>query len=181
MQAYHLIPHPSCSPDSVASIEARVRLDDPNWLQLRWRIEGASELLLPRITGKRRAEGLWQTTCFELFLRPEGGEGYVEWNLSPSCQWNAYAFDSYRGGMREADADRAPDCTMRPGSALAIFDAAIPRAQLPTELCDMGLSAVIEEASGTKTYWALAHPTGEKPDFHDPACFAAKLDPRTST
>ena len=38
----------------------------------------------------------------------------------------------------------------------------------------VGLSVVIEELGGTKSYWALAHPPG-KPDFHHPACFAATL------
>jgi hypothetical protein len=38
----------------------------------------------------------------------------------------------------------------------------------------LGLSAVLEEKDGTKSYWALAHP-GEKPDFHDAGCFAAHL------
>ncbi len=38
----------------------------------------------------------------------------------------------------------------------------------------LGLSAVLEEKDGTKSYWALAH-GGEKPDFHDPVCFAARL------
>jgi hypothetical protein len=38
----------------------------------------------------------------------------------------------------------------------------------------IGLSAVIEEKNGMKSYWALAHPAG-KPDFHHPACFAAEL------
>jgi hypothetical protein len=33
----------------------------------------------------------------------------------------------------------------------------------------------LEEQDGTKSYWALAHPPGDKPDFHDPACFAAHL------
>ena len=37
-----------------------------------------------------------------------------------------------------------------------------------------GLSAIIEEADGTKSYWALAHPPG-KPDFHHPDCFALEL------
>ena len=37
-----------------------------------------------------------------------------------------------------------------------------------------GLAAVIEEQSGAKSYWAIAHPA-DKPDFHDPACFAATL------
>jgi len=40
---------------------------------------------------------------------------------------------------------------------------------------DLGLSAILEEQDGTKSYWAIAHPPGDKPDFHDPACFAAHL------
>ena len=35
----------------------------------------------------------------------------------------------------------------------------------------LGLSAVIEEANGRKSYWALAHPPG-KADFHHADCFA---------
>ena len=34
-----------------------------------------------------------------------------------------------------------------------------------------GLSAVIEEEGGHKSYWALAHAAGE-PDFHQPESFA---------
>lgn len=40
----------------------------------------------------------------------------------------------------------------------------------------IGLSAVIEEMDGTKSYWALAHPAG-KPDFHHPDCFTLELPP----
>ena len=40
---------------------------------------------------------------------------------------------------------------------------------------ELGLSAVLEEKDGTKSYWALAHPEGDRPDFHDPVCFAARL------
>lgn len=175
MQAYRLIPHPAFPPSSVSAVEARVGLDDPNWLHLRWRIEEAGTLVLPPITGKGRADGLWQTTCFELFLRPEGGESYHEWNLSPSRQWNAYGFTRYRDRMEPLEIARAPDCVMRPGSKFAIFDAFIARSQLPATGCAMGLSAVIEEAGGSKSYWALAHPQCDAPDFHDPACFAASL------
>ena len=34
---------------------------------------------------------------------------------------------------------------------------------------------VLEEQDGTKSYWALAHPAGDKPDFHAADCFAARL------
>ena len=36
-------------------------------------------------------------------------------------------------------------------------------------------TAILEEVDGTKSYWALAHPVGEKPDFHAADCFAATL------
>lgn len=38
----------------------------------------------------------------------------------------------------------------------------------------VGLSAVIEEAEGTRSYWALAHPA-DKPDFHHPDSFACDI------
>ena len=38
----------------------------------------------------------------------------------------------------------------------------------------LGLSAVIEEMSGRKSYWALAHPPG-KADFHHSDCFGREL------
>jgi hypothetical protein len=40
----------------------------------------------------------------------------------------------------------------------------------------LGLSALIEETSGRKSYWALAHPPG-KPDFHHADCFAHEFLP----
>lgn len=168
--------HHGHPPSRVTQVEARLVGADPHWLQLRWRVEGSSALVLPSAAGRGRADGLWQTTCFELFLKPEGGAGYVEFNLSPSQRWNAYLFDDYRQGMRAWDVPRAPVCTMRAGSTFAIFDAAIPRGGLPAEPCAMGLSAVIEEQGGAKSYWALAHPETGAPDFHHAACFASRLE-----
>ena len=37
-------------------------------------------------------------------------------------------------------------------------------------------SAVLENKSGHKSYWALAHPT-DKPDFHHPDGFVLDLPP----
>jgi hypothetical protein len=174
MQTYPLIAHPDDPPLHVTQIEARIIGRDAAWLRVRWRIEGSQQLVVPAFAGKGRAEGLWQTTCFELFLKPAGGPGYVELNLSPSERWNAYDFEAYRWGMTERPFPREPECTLRLGSSFAIFDAAIPLAGLPEADCTMGLSAVIEEHGGVKSYWALAHPDA-RPDFHAPACFAATL------
>ncbi len=149
---------------------------DENWLRLRWRIEGAGALIVPPFAGKGRADELWRTTCFEAFLKPDGGQGYVELNLSPSERWAAYDFSSYREGMAERPFPREPAITPRIGQDLAIIDAAIPLQGLPDSGSAMGLCAVIEEEGGVISYWAMAH-GGEKPDFHDAACFAARLEP----
>jgi hypothetical protein len=174
LQTHQLVPHPDHPPRTVESITVQVRADDANWLRLRWRIEAARQLHVPAFAGKGRADGLWRTTCFELFLQPVGQAGYTELNLSPSERWNAYAFDGYREGMRETSMPRDPGCTIRQAAGVAIFDAAVPLAGLPAADCAMGISAVIEEAGGQLSYWALAHPAG-KADFHAPACFAATL------
>ena len=165
--------HPdSCAP-MVSAIDAQIVRLDAHWLALRWRIEGAGRLVVPRLAGQGRADGLWTTTCFELFVM-RGEKAYTEFNLSPSEKWAAYDFAESRGGMAKRPMPRGPDCAFRPGSRFAIFDAAIPRAALPALPWRYGLSAVIEEVGGAKSYWALAHPPG-KPDFHHPTCFAATL------
>jgi hypothetical protein len=40
----------------------------------------------------------------------------------------------------------------------------------------VGVSAVVENADSSLSYWALRHPPG-KPDFHHPDCFALELPP----
>ena len=174
MQTYPLTAHPDHPPAKVTQMEAKIIGRDANWLRVRWRIEGSQSLVVPPFAGKGRAGELWQTTCFELFLKPEGGAPYVEINLSPSERWNVYDFEAYRWGMAERPFPREPESTMRLGSSFAIFDATIPAGGLPDADCAMGLAAVIEEQGGVKSYWAMAHPDA-KPDFHAPACFAATL------
>lgn len=174
MQNYPLTAHSAHPPLAVRSVEAKVLGSDANWLRLRWRIEGAERLVVPAFAGKGRAAGLWKTTCFEAFLRPEARTAYVELNLSPSERWAAYDFASTREGMAERPFPHEPQCTMRAGQQFAIFDAAIPIAGLPAGNCALGLCAIIEEEGGRLSYWALAHLEGE-PDFHNPACFAAAL------
>ena len=69
---------------------------------------------------------------------------------------------------------RAPVITPRRGGDVLFCDVAIASATLPPLPRRYGLTAVLEEAGGVKSYWALAHPA-EKPDFHDPACLGAWL------
>lgn len=174
MQTHELVPHAAYPPASVSSVTARIIDLDANWLRVRWRVEGVQNLIVPKFAGRSRADGLWQTTCFEMFVKPRCGTSYLELNLSPSECWNVYAFNAPRTGMRELPMDREPDCTIRLGSSFAIFDAAIPGDVIPSVKCDYALTCVIEEQGGAKSFWALCH-SGDVPDFHEPACFTGEL------
>lgn len=174
METHELVVHPGYPPLEVSKVHASIISRDANWLRLRWRIDGAAKLVVPAFAGKGRSDELWRTTCFELFMMPRGGEAYSEFNLSPSERWAAYDFSSYRDGMENRPSPREPDCTMRKGSSFAIFDAAIPAGALPVEECEAGLTCVLEEEGGIKSFWALCHPQ-DQPNFHDPACFTVQL------
>jgi hypothetical protein len=133
----------------------------------------AARFLLPAIADAQRADELWKTTCFEAFLRKEGEDGYREWNFAPSGQWAAYDFTATRAGMADAEVGAPPYIRMEDNLTWWTLGATV--AVDAGERWRLGLSAVLEEAGGTKSYWALAHPPGDEPDFHHPNCFVAQL------
>jgi hypothetical protein len=120
-----------------------------------------------------RSDNLWQTTCFEAFLGADGEDSYREWNFAPSGQWAAYDFSGYREGGTDAEIGQPPYIRMEDNFTWWALGATIT-VDAETQW-QLGLSAVVEEKDGTRSYWALAHPSGGKPDFHDPVCFAAHL------
>lgn len=174
METLSLLPHPDHPPAEVTAVSAAIIGLDPHWLRVRWRVEGAGQVLIPPFAGKSRADGLWQRTCFELFLREPDNSAYVELNLSPSEEWAAYDFTGYREGMTNRALPRPPDCTLRRGPNMLLFDGTVPMAGLPALPWQLGISAVIEEAGGVNSLWALRHAPG-KADFHTATCFAARL------
>jgi hypothetical protein len=92
MQTQQLSFHGAMPPLAVLRVDAKWGLVG-SWLQLRWRVEGARKVLVPPFTGRRRSDGLWQDTCFEMFVQPSGGAAYAEFNFSPSEAWAAYGFE----------------------------------------------------------------------------------------
>ena len=136
------------------------------------------QIIVPESADQVRTDGLWRSTCFELFLRPAGRPSYYEFNMSPSGAWAAYSFDRYRDGM--ADAELEPAEPILVANRIVRLEQTVmldPNGYsvLEGEL-KIGLSAIIEQQDGAKSYWALAHPDGP-PDFHHDACFAATLPP----
>jgi hypothetical protein len=167
-----LICHPDTPARQVDRVEVRFGMSS-----LEYRVFAAGGLAVPPAGQPRRRDELWTTTCFELFTHPEPETetAYQECNFSPSRSWAAYEFRTYRRGRRDLEIappriDFWSDVT---GCALRVEHELV----WPFAFhCRVGLSAIVEEADGTKSYWALAHPPGE-PDFHHPDCFAVELPP----
>jgi hypothetical protein len=104
------------------------------------------------------------------------GEGYHEFNFSPSGEWAARAFARYRDGVLLEDERFAPRISVQAGGERLELGTRVPLERLPYKgRLRLGLSAVIEEEDGTLSYWALRHPPG-RPDFHHAASFALALD-----
>lgn len=163
-----LVPHPTTPTPWLRAIEVEVRRT-PGRLVLRYAAKGDIEGLdLPKPATPARTDDLWKHTCFEAFLMPQDGAAYVELNLSPSSQWAAYAFDAERQGMRSAETVKPPLVVTRTRQGRLELSATIDL-DLPGDW-SVGLTAVIEDRSGAKSYWALSHPC-DVPDFHNPGGF----------
>ena len=171
-----LLPHPdfpSVAVNAIRVIAERITADS---MALRYIVTGAiADIAWPVPAVRTFADELWRHTCLEAFVAREGGIGYREINLAPSGAWAAYAFDGYRAGMHGADIATPTGFAWREGNDTAELTAtlAIP-AFADDSLWRLGLTAVIEEKAGTKSYWALAHAPGQ-PDFHNADCFTARL------
>ncbi|QDZ07234.1 DOMON-like domain-containing protein [Sphingomonas panacisoli] len=177
MADYSLIPHPDAPPEGVTAVS--VRLDPVNGRQseyfVEFRIAHDGSLLLPPMLEPARADELWKTTCCEVFVMPDGGSDYIEFNLSPSFRWAAYGFDGYRSGMHNVDLAFDPEIEITPDTPGWFWLAAeLDLSSLASLNAKMNLTAVIEETDGTKSFWALAHAI-EVPDFHNADCFTASL------
>jgi hypothetical protein len=169
-----LTPHSGSKADSGYALGVDAFRPAATALGLRYRLSGGVGALLVPAAGKpKRTDGLWRHTCFEAFLRVGGSAAYVEINLAPSTEWQAYRFEGYRSAMSEAELP-PPRIEMS-----IVHDEVELRAEilgLPDGPWSLNLAAVIEEADGRLSYWALAHPPGA-PDFHHPDCFALHLPP----
>ena len=167
----------------VLGIEANVTRGSDGRLALAYRLSGEiGALLIPEPQPSGRADGLWEHTCFEVFIAVGGDAAYHEFNFSPSGQWAAYAFSDYR--QSDAAASRQLACAGLPHIVTRRFadrlelDALISPDDLPSGAAaatlHLGVSAVVEADDGRRSYWALRHATA-RPDFHRRDAFTLEL------
>jgi hypothetical protein len=129
-------------------------------------------LVPPPASRPTRRDNLWQSTCFECFLKQEGEAAYQEWNFSPSGDWAAYDFTAERKDMAPAEIASPPYIRTEDNLTWWGLGATL---SIPSDArYSLALSAVIEERTGERLFFALHHPL-EQPDFHHPDCFTARL------
>ncbi|MBV9330167.1 MAG: DOMON-like domain-containing protein [Alphaproteobacteria bacterium] len=164
---------------AVHSITVDVSRPGAGTLELRYIVSGAiSDLVVPEPTVPARVDGLWRHTCFEAFVRTAGEKPYCEFNFAPSGEWAAYRFGDHRDGMKVAEELPAPAIGFDATSSSLELAVTLELGQLAeiskTSAWRLSISAVIEERSGRKSYWALAHPPGPA-DFHHGDGFRLEL------
>lgn len=175
--AFRFLPFAACQLQAGLAVGGTLSRRD-NVLHLLFRISGdLTGLVLPRPEGEPlRCDNLWQTTCFECFIRPRGKRSYHELNLSPNGCWNLYHFSEYRTAMREEPAVGTISSETFTVDADFVVRCVLPLGYVaqPAEGLDIGLSCVLEQRDGGKSYWALSHP-GQQPDFHHPDGFGLRV------
>jgi hypothetical protein len=175
INAVRLTCHPATPPVSAKHIDVDVRSAPKNRLFARFSLEcDTGSLMLPEPHASRRSDRLWETTCFEIFLKAVDEDRYFEYNFSPSTEWALYRFTDYRQGMAEEMVSRPRISCDYSDSHFALnaeFD--LPQ-NCRAKALTLGLAAVVEEAEAVKSYWAIAHPA-DQPDFHHKDCFALQL------
>jgi hypothetical protein len=183
-QALRIHPDTICA--AVTQIEVDVARPQAGGLILTYAVTGKiGGLAMPPLADPVRTDELWQHTCFEAFLRNSLGPGYYEFNFAPSTQWAAYRFSDYRTGRCIATEIGDPLIGVESSAERYALRASLEVDRLQAlsasgggngtgQKWQLGLSAIIEERSGQRSYWALAHPPG-KADFHHSDCFALEV------
>ena len=176
--AYQLVCHPDDTAGQVESISVDVRRLSPTMMQLLYRISGdVSSLKIPARAKPEKRDELWRHTCFELFVMAANA-GYCEFNFSPSLQWAAYRFKSYREAMADLELTSSPRIQVETTPSVLALDVLIDIQELLPSKSDgmhqIALAAVIEHRDGDVSHWALAHTAG-KADFHHPDGFVGVL------
>lgn len=171
MTAQPLVAHPASPCAAIRQFSAEFRRNGAKSLLCRYQLHGdLADLRLVRDGAPQRTEGLWRHSCCELLLAMGQGR-YLEFNFAPSGAWAAYAFDGYRQGMQPLALPAPPRIAAHAGADHWSLQAEVTLPEAAA-IDRYSLTAVIEDAQGALSYWALKH-TAAKPDFHNVNSFAS--------
>ncbi len=141
-------------------------------ITLRYELLGFVDVLWPEINKNQRKFDLWKHTCFELFLKKENEDRYLEFNFSPSHEWDSYEFQSYRKPQPVVRFE-SPVVIIKTYDYILEVELELPPSWLDAEL-KASATAVIETKSHETSFFAFKH--SSEPDFHDQSTFIINFD-----
>lgn len=115
---------------------------------------------------KKRANELWRTTCFELFLANRENEDYYELNFSSSLAWNFYHLSAYRAEVQEVELLFEPQIEIHIKEN--VFQVSF---EVEVEACFLeqfnlyNVASILLTKENKRTFWSEKHLTAV-PDFH---------------
>lgn len=133
-----------------------------------------------------RQMGLWQNTCFEVFVEPVESEArardlklkrfsrelqepirYYEANFSAKAGWNVFGFTDYRLPQPPTELSEAHlvSCEVNKSDAGGTLRAVVDLKGAKLSQVKISLCAVIVTRSVGTTYWSFKH-ADQKPNFH---------------
>jgi len=143
--------------------------------------EDMTTLDLPSVVEiPQRKMQLWESSCFEFFLKPTQKNCYWEFNLSPDRNWNCLKLNSYRNLEGEEAQVKLLDIQIEESSLnlfrlKVTFDLkTIPELYQTIQedkQFKIGPAAILKTKKGRLTYWANSH-SQDEPDFHNKRNFA---------
>ncbi|MBE9028444.1 DOMON-like domain-containing protein [filamentous cyanobacterium LEGE 11480] len=177
-QSYQLQPFPDATGLPAIQISGTVARSANNQLTIDYKLEGAvNQIQLPSPNPEplRRWE-LWETTCFELFIGCPETLNYWEFNFSPNGNWNAFALENYRKGIREESQIEQVNTIARNDSAGFQLETTIPLEPIvpADQSIELSITAVIETQEKNISFWATKHCSPEA-DFHQRNSFTIQL------
>lgn len=152
-----------------------------DYLETTYTLEGnLNQIYLPqRNEIAHRKYDLWESTCFELFVKREDHDHYVEFNFAPNSDWNLFMIEGYRNNIGEiSEVKSIPTDSMFESDSIYLFKASIPysaferisisdKESFERAKIKLGITSVIQTSALEKDlkYYAIRHEKSE-PDFH---------------
>ncbi|MDD1444212.1 hypothetical protein MEO93_28515 [Dolichospermum sp. ST_sed3] len=150
---------------------------DLDYLKICYELTGDIYLInIPKLIYGERKNNLWKNSCFEFFVSETNSSKYFEFNLSPSSDFNIYAFDDYRTNMKEFIDLKNPSINIINKNDKLFLEIQINikdlfKTKIPLKL---GISAIIKDINNECYYFSLVH-SKPIPDFHDRNSFIIDL------
>ena len=128
--------------------------------------------IVPNKEKLKRANELWKTTCFELFLANSKEEKYYELNISPTLAWNFYTLSEYRAVPKEVAEEIEPLIMSRRDEENYEITFELESKTVNFEAFDtFNLACILLSNAKKRTFWSL-NPQHGLPDFHNQQSFS---------